>query len=86
MNKLPPEILTLIFAEIWDLYPESLRGLNTVNRVFYDTAARFLCKTLTIRFYSNQEYEQAVTNVLTRPTNANWYKHARRLDIISMDF
>lgn len=50
--------------------------------MFYDTAARFLCKTLTIRFYSNQEYEQAVTNVLTRPTNANWYKHARRLDII----
>ncbi|OQE01359.1 hypothetical protein PENSOL_c004G10775 [Penicillium solitum] len=82
MNKLPPEILALIFAEIWDLYPESLRGLNTVNRVFYDTAARFLYKTLTIQFYNNREYEQAVTNVLTRPTNANWYKHTRRLDII----
>lgn len=64
------------------MYPESLRGLNTVNRAFYDTAACFLYKTLTIRFYSNQEYEQAVTNVLTRPTNANWYKHTRRLDII----
>ncbi|KGO56711.1 hypothetical protein PEX2_097900 [Penicillium expansum] len=82
MDKLPPEILPLIFAEIWDLYPESLRGLNTVNRIFYDTAAHFLYETLTVRFQSNQEYEQAVANVLTLPTNANWYKHTRRLDIV----
>ncbi|KAJ5425367.1 hypothetical protein N7465_000437 [Penicillium sp. CMV-2018d] len=82
MDKLPPEILPLIFAEIWDLYPESLRSLNTVNRLFYDTAARFLYRTLTIRFQSNQEYKKAVTDVLTLSTEANWHKHTRRVDIV----
>ncbi|CAI7605510.1 unnamed protein product [Penicillium glandicola] len=82
MDKLPPEILTLIFAEIWDLYPESLRRLNTVNRAFYHTAARFLHEILTISFNSKQEYELAVADILTLPTNEIWYKHTRRLDIV----
>lgn len=56
--------------------------MNTVNRLFYDTAARFLYRTLTIRFQSNQEYEKAVTDVLTLSTDANWHKHTRRVDIV----
>lgn len=64
------------------MYPESLRSLNTVSRLFYDTAARFLYRTLTIRFQSNQEYEKAVTDVLTLSTDANWHKHTRRVDIV----
>ncbi|KAJ5463007.1 hypothetical protein N7475_007951 [Penicillium sp. IBT 31633x] len=81
MDRLPPEILTLIFAEIWDLYPESLRGLNTVNKIFYHTAARFLNKTLTIQFETSEEYDAALTDLLALPTSENWFKHTRQLNI-----